>query len=79
MQENQEQSPVKIEALTGIRIDQYNSISLKSMTNLEGHESDSLYIAVESNTETSSFFFDNAAEAKTFCNRMLEALRYFED
>lgn len=70
----------KIEAVTGIRADRYNAISLKAMdhTTKTGEET-SLYLSIEDSSDGASFFFNNPGEAKAFFERCIEGLRYYED
>ena len=69
--ENPYPTPPVIKAITGIRIDDHNSIALKTMTGIDG---DTLYLSIESSGEIASFIFDNPYEARTFLQRALDAV-----
>ena len=68
----------EVKALTGIRADEHNSISLKIMYGECNDPDGDLYISIEDSGEGASFFFDSVGELRAFLNRVAEQLRYHQ-
>ena len=62
-----------IKAIMGVRQDDYNAISLKTMEGLDAEGTDEIqfYISIDDTGNGAAFFFEDVHELHTFAKRLL--------